>query len=136
MKRRDIKEALKTCGFTDCTHRDFIVYRENFNWWGSFTLVDFDALATLRTTTTFDSIASQLLRLSVLKRWIEDKNRMKERHLASQFRQDMDEYSQLYQAFVTAQGNSNRVPHGPPFSMDDWIGFETGTKDYLSSILG
>ena len=102
MEQRDIKEAPKTCGFTDCTHRDFIVHTENSNRWGSFTLVDFDALATLRTTTTFDISASQLLRLSVLKFWIEDKNRMKEHHFASQFRQDIDEYFQLYQAFVTA----------------------------------
>ena len=92
-------------------------------------MVDFDASATLRTTAPFDISASQLLRLSVLKFWIEDKNRMNERHLASQFRQEIDEYFQLYQAFVTAQGNSNRVPYGPPFSLDDWIGLETGTKD-------
>ena len=73
MKRRDIKEALRTCGFADRTHRDFIVHTESFNWWGSFTLVDFDALATLRTTAPFDISASQLLRLSVLKFWIEEK---------------------------------------------------------------
>ena len=68
--------------------------------------------------------------------WIEDKNRMNGRHLASQFRQEIDEYFQQYQAFVTAQGNSNCVPHGPPFSLDNWIGFETRTKDYFGSILG
>ena len=90
MEQRDIKEALKVCGFTDPTHCNFIVHTENFSRWGSFILVNFDAFATLRATATFDISATQLLRLSVLKFWIEDKIRMNEPHLASQFRQDID----------------------------------------------
>ena len=95
MERGDIKEALNTCGFIDPKHRNFIVHTENFNYWGCYTLVDFDALVTLRATAPFDISATQLLRLSVLKFWIEDKIRMNERHLASQFRQDIDQYFQL-----------------------------------------
>ena len=102
MERRDIKEALKVCGFTNPTNCNFIVHTENFSRWGSFTLVDFDALATPGATATFDVSATKLFCLAVLKFWIEDKIRMNEPHLASQFRQDIDQYFQLYQTFVTA----------------------------------
>ena len=81
MERRDTKEALITCEFTERRHRDFIVDTEHFNHWESFTLVDFDALATLGQIADFDVSATQLFRLSVLKFWIEDKNRMREPHL-------------------------------------------------------
>ena len=92
MKQRDIKEALKTCWFTNPTHHIFIVHTEDFSRWGSFTLVDFDALHTLRATAAFNIRATKLFCLAVLKFWIEDKIRMNEPHLASQFRQDIDQY--------------------------------------------
>ena len=136
MEQRDIKEALKTCGFTDPTHRNFIVHTKNFSCWGSFTLVNFDALTTLRATVTFNISVTKLFCFAILKFLIEDKIRMNEPHFASQFRQDIDQYFQLYQTFVTAKNNSNLVPHGPQFSSDDWNGFKTGTKDYLGLILG
>ena len=60
MERRDIKEALITCGFTERRHCDFIVDTERFNRWESFTLVDFDAFATLGQITDFDVSATQL----------------------------------------------------------------------------
>ena len=47
MEQRDIKAALFTCEFTERRHGDFIVDTEHFNRWESFTLVDFDAFATL-----------------------------------------------------------------------------------------
>ena len=99
-------------------------------------MVDFDALATLRATVPFDISATQLLRLLVLKFWIEDGIRMNEHRLASQFRQNIDQYFQLYQTFVTARSNSDCVPHGRQFSLDNWNGFETEIKNCLGSILG
>ena len=90
-------------------------------------MINFDALVALRQTADFDTSASQLFCLSVLKFWIEDKNRMKEHQFFIHFKRDKDEYFQLYQAFLTAQNNSNHIPHGPKFSSDVWIGFETGT---------
>ena len=61
---------------------------------------------------------------------------MNEHQFSIHFKRDIDEYFQLYRAFLTAQSNSNHIPHGPKFSLDDWIGFETGTKDCFGSILG
>ena len=61
---------------------------------------------------------------------------MNEPHLASQFKQDITQYFHLYQTFMAARINSDCVPHGPQFSSDEWNGFETGTKDYLSLIQG
>ena len=136
MEQQDIKEALKTCGFTERRHRDFIVDTENFNRWESFTLVDFDALVTLKQTADFDISATQLFCLSVLKFWIEDKNRMREPHSSIHFRRDIDQYFQLYQAFLTAQSSNNFIPNKQKFSSDDWIGFKTGTKEIFHSILG
>ena len=102
MEQRDIKETLKTCGFTERRHCDFIINTENFNRWESSTLVDFDVLATLGQITDFDISATQLFRLSVPKFWIEDKNRMKEHQSSIHFKRDKDQYFQLYQAFLTA----------------------------------
>ena len=61
---------------------------------------------------------------------------MKEHHSSIHFKRDIDQHFQLYQAFLTAQSSNNFIPNGPKFSSDDWIGFETGTKEIFSSILG
>ena len=58
-------------------------------------LVDFDALATIKATTPFDINTTKLFHLAILKFWIEDKIRMNEPHLVSQFRQDITWYFQL-----------------------------------------
>ena len=136
MERQDIKAALFTCGFTERRHCDFIVDTEYFNCWEFFTLVDSNAFATLGQITDFDVSATQLFRLSVLKFWIEDKYRMRKPHSSIHFRRDIDQYFRLYQAFLTAQSTNNFIPNGPKFSSDDWIGFKTGTKEILQSILG
>ena len=112
MERQDIKEVLMTCGFTERRHRDFIVDTEHFNQWEFFTLVDFDVLATLGQIADFDISATQLFRLSILKFWIEDKNRMREPHFSIHFRRDIDQCFQLYQAFLTAQSSNNFIPNG------------------------
>ena len=83
MDQRDIQSALRTCGFKESEERDFIVDTE-FGDWNSFALVNSDVFAAIgdrlaaagyRVTTT------QMLNLSVLKFWVEDKYRMKE-HIA------------------------------------------------------
>ena len=136
MERREIGEALKTCEFTDVTQRNFIVYTENFDLWRSFTLVDFDALATISVTAPFHISATKLLCFAVLKFWIEEKIRINEFHLTHQFRQDITLYFQLYQTFIAAKFNNDHVAHRPQFSSDDWNGFKTGTNDYLGLIQG
>ena len=67
MEQREIKEALKTCGFTDVTQHNFIVHTENFNRWRFITLVDFDTLATISVTAPFDISATKLFCLAVIK---------------------------------------------------------------------
>ena len=52
------------------------------------------------------------------------------------FGQDTEQYFPLYLAFITAQSTNNVIPNGQKFSLDDWIGFKTGTKEILQSILG
>ena len=89
MERRDIKAALFICGFERCRHHDFIADTE-FNSWESFTLVDSDAFATLGEFADFNISATQILRLLVLKFWIEDKYRMKEPLSSIYFRQDIE----------------------------------------------
>ena len=131
MERREIKDSLKTCCFTDVTHCNFVVHTENFDHWRSFTLVDFDALATISVAAPFNISATKLFRFAVLKLWIEDKIRMNEPHLARQFKQNITCYFQFYQTFMTARINNDHVAHGPQFSSDDWIRFETGKTTTL-----
>ena len=95
MEQRDIKAALFICGFQIRRHCDFIVDIE-FSSWKSFTLVDSDAFATLGQFADFDISATQILRLSVLKFWIEDKYRMREPHSSIHFRRDIEQYFRLY----------------------------------------
>ena len=113
MERREIRDALKTCRFTDITQLNFIVHIENFDRWRSFTLVDFDALATISITAPFHISATKLFCLAISKFWIEDKIRMNEPHLAHQFRQDITWYFQLYQTCIAAKINNDHVVHGP-----------------------
>ena len=91
MERQDIKAVLFICGFERRRHRNFIVDTE-FNSWESFTLVDSDAFATLGQIADFYVSATQILRLSVLKFWIEDKYRMREPLSSIHFSRDIEQY--------------------------------------------
>ena len=61
---------------------------------------------------------------------------MRERHSSIHFRQDIEQYFRLYQASLTAQSTNDFIPNVPKYSLDDWIGFKTGTDEILQFILG
>ena len=94
MERRQIRSALRACGFTKSEEQNFIVDTE-FGDWISFALVNSDVFAALgnRLTTAGCKVtATRMHNLSVLKFWVEDKYRMKEHKDATVFRREKDEY--------------------------------------------
>ena len=133
MEQRQIRSALRTCGFEESEERDFIVDTE-FGNWSSFALVNSDVFAAIgdrlaaagyRVTTT------EMLNLSVLKFWVEDKYWMKEHIAFNIFEREREEYFPLYQTFLTAQHMSCTVPNGPKFSVNNFDKFYSGTKQVL-----
>ena len=46
----------------------------------------------------------------------------------------MTDYIKLYTAFVAAQDENAEFVNGPQLDKDDWVTFETGTYDYLTSL--
>ena len=90
MERRHIKAALRICGFESSECRDFIVETE-FDSWRSFTN-SFTTLGGRLATAGYNITAAQTLNLSVLKFWVEDKYRMKERITAKDFQEEIIEY--------------------------------------------
>ena len=138
MERRFIKASLLTCGFKDPDCRDFIVGTE-FGTWRSFYSVDPNVFATLRGRLAgagFDCTAIQMLNLSVLKFYVEDKHRMKEYFTSNDFKREIQQYFTIYQDFLTAKSMSHTIPIGPKFSVDGWYEFSLGTERILQSILG
>ena len=135
-QRIAIRNVLTTCGFTVATERNFTMGNEGLDCWIAFTLIIFDDLATIRNFAQFTISALKLRCLIVLKFWIDDKIRMNEPHVASQFTQDtITTYNRLCEAFVAARDHGARI-HGPQFNTNDWSGFETGTIACLGSIQG
>ena len=62
---------------------------------------------------------------------------MNETHAAAAFtRLTMMAYIQLYAAFAKAKDDNVEFVNNPQFDKEDWIGFETGTIEYLASIQG
>ena len=105
MERQQIRSALCTCGFEESEERDFIVDTE-FVDWGSFALVNLDVFAAIGdrlAAAGYRVATTQMLNLSVLKFWVEDKYRMKEHKDATVFRREKDKYLLLHQTFLTAQ---------------------------------
>ena len=138
MERQDIKAALHICGFKTLVHRDFIVETE-FGIWRSFTSVDSNVFATFGARLAFagyNVTATQILNLSVLKFWVEDKYRMKEDFTSNDFGQEIEQYFPLYQTFLIAQSTSHTISNGPKFSVNDYNEFNLGTKQVLQSVLG
>ena len=67
---------------------------------------------------------------------IEDKIRMYEPHVASQFTRDtITTYNWLYETFVASRDRGPPIL-GPIFDEDDWDGFETVTTACLNSVQG
>ena len=94
MEQRNIQAALRTCGFEAREDCDFVVETE-FGDWRSFPSVDSDVFVTLGAclvVTRCKVTAIQMLNLSVLKFWVEDKYRMKERITSKIFEQEREEY--------------------------------------------
>ena len=138
MERQFIKASLLTCRFKSRECRDFIVDTE-FGTWGSFYSVDSNVFATLRgrlAAAGFDITATQMLNLSVLKFYVEDKHRMKENFTSEDFKQEIQQYFPLYQTFLTAQSTSHTIPNGPKFSVNGFTEFKLGTIKILQSVLG
>ena len=126
MERRHIKAALRICGFELSECRDFIVETE-FDSWRSFT----NSLTTLGgrlATAGYSITAAQTLNLSVLKFWVEDKYRMKERITSKDFQEEIIQYFPIYQTFLIAQSTSRIIPNGPKFSVNNYDEFNLGTK--------
>ena len=135
MERRQIRSALRACGFTKREEQDFIVDTE-FGDWISFSSVNSGVFAALGNRLAIAGCrvtATGMHNLSVLKFWAEDKYRMKEHKDATIFRRERNEYLRLYQAFLTAQQMSRTLPTGPKFSVNNFDEFYSGT---LRSILG
>ena len=75
--------------------------------------------------------------LTALKFWIEDKIRMDEPHVAGHFTlQVMTKYVSLYTAFVANKVENAEFVNGPQLDTDDWVNFETGTYECLTSLQG
>ena len=130
MERQDIKAALHICGFKTLVHRDFIVETE-FGIWRSFTSVDSNVFATFGARLAFagyNVTATQILNLSVLKFWVEDKYRMKENFTFNDFRQEIEQFFPLCQTFLIAQSTSHIIPNGSKFSVNVYDEFNLGTK--------
>ena len=139
MERRHIKASLIICGFESRECRDFIVDTE-FSTWRSFVSVYSHVIATLGARLAaagFVVTATQMLNLSVLKFWVEDKYRMKENWIDSRdFEREIQQYFPIYQTFLIAQSTRHIIPNGPKFSVNDFTEFSLGTKEILQSVLG
>ena len=104
--------------------------------WVAFTLITFEDLTTIRDNAPFTINAVKLRRLAILKFWIEDKIRMYEPPVATQFTQDtIITYNRLYETFVASRDCGAPIL-GPIFDEDDWEGFETVTTSCLNSVQG
>ena len=138
MEQQQIRSVLRACGFTESEEQDFILDTE-FGDWNSSASVNSDVFAALgdRLATAGCRVtATQMLNLSVLKFWVEDKYMMKEHISSTIFRRERNEYFPLYQAFLTSQQMSRTLPNGPMFSVYNFNEFYSGTKQVLRSILG
>ena len=134
MERRHIKASLLICGFESRECRDFIVDTE-FSTWRSFVSVYSHVIATLGARLAaagFVVTATQMLNLSVLKFWVEDKYRMKENFTSNDFKQEIQQYFPLYQTFLIAQSTSHTIPNGPKFSVNGFTEFKLGTIKFCS----
>ena len=130
MERRDIKAALRIFGFKTREYCDFVVETE-FGTWRSFASVDSNIFATLGACLAFvgyNGTATQILNLSVLKFWVEDKYRMKENFTFNDFRQEIEQFFPLCQTFLIAQSTSHIIPNGSKFSVNVYDEFNLGTK--------
>ena len=73
--------------------------------------------------------------LAALKFLIEDKIRMNEPHVAGHFTCPvMTNYIKLYAAFIAAKDENVEFVNGPQLDKDDWVTFETGTNECLTSL--
>ena len=60
---------------------------------------------------------------------------MNEPHVAGHFtRQVMTDYIKLYAAFVANKVENAEFVNGPQLDKDDWVNFETGTYECLTSL--
>ena len=83
-----IEYVLVTCGLTSVAERAFITINEGLDCWVAFTLITFEDLTNIRDNAPFTINAVKLRCFAILKFWIEDKIRMYEPHVASQFTQN------------------------------------------------
>ena len=118
------------------------LFTEGLDSWIAFILIDYDDFLSIANN-AFRHIAPFSLgvlkqkRLAALKFWIEDMIRMNEPHTTAAFTsQVMLDCIELYAAYVKAKVESVEFFNGPQFDPDDWIGFETGTGEWLASIQG
>ena len=140
LQRTAMINVLTTCGFGIAGKRNCIINNEGLDRFLSFTMISYEDLANIaktasRHTPAFSIGVLKMKMLTALKFWIEDKIRMNGPHVAGQFTcQVMTEYVSLYTAFVANKIEDAEFVNGPQLDKDDWVNFETGTYEYLTSL--
>ena len=96
-----IGNVLTTCYFTLAVERAYIMRNKGLDCWVAFTLISFEDLTTIRNNAPFTINTLKLKCLVVLKFWIDDKIRIYEPHVTSQFTQDtIITYNWLHKTFL------------------------------------
>ena len=138
--RAQINTCLTVCGFSVVGQRNFLTQTEALDSWAAFMAIDYTDFSGIsknafRHATPFSLGVLKQKRLSALKFWIEDAARMNEIPTAAAFTPlVLEEYIELYDAFVKAKVASVEFVVGPQFDSDNWVVFETGTEECLSDI--
>ena len=143
-QRTAMINVLITCGFGIAGERNFTINNEGLDRFLSFTMISYEDLAhiakmhlvnNLPPPPAFSIGVLKIKMLTALKFWIEDKIRMNEPHVAGHFtRQVMTNYIKLYAAFVANKVENAKYVNGPQLDKDDWVNFEIGRYECLTSL--
>ena len=132
-------DVLTKCGFSTVAHRNYMLNIQGLDSWDAYTMIDFADIVEIskqasRHNPRIPIGIIKLKNLKALKFWIEDKNRMAEIPVHTDFTPAvLLEYIQLY-AVTSGATDHTEFSIGPKLDPTDWHSFSNGTEESLGTL--
>ena len=132
-------DVLTTCGFVTASHRNYLLNAQGLDSWNAYTMIQCEDFVKIskqasRNNPRITIGIIKLKNLKALKFWIEDKNRMAEIPVHTDFTPAvLLEYIQLY-AVTSGATEHTEFSVGPNLNPTDWHSFSNGTEESLGTL--